>query len=246
VSFGLALPPLLVLVGTFAGAFASGLSGFAFTLIAFGFWLHVLPPSEAVPLALLLGIVSQAYSTFRLRDGIRYDLLWPFLVGGVLGVPFGPALLKVATVSQFRIGVGLLLVCYSSFMLFRPPLRPVRGGGRLADGAVGALGGFFASAAGLTGTPPTIWCGLRGWPKDDQRGVYQPYVLVIHSLAIAALGGGISFSEVVVNDFAVCFPLMVVGTVLGLALYGKLDEAQFRRMILWLLLVSGVLLVAAV
>jgi uncharacterized membrane protein YfcA len=239
------LPPLLVLAGTFAGAFASGLSGFAFTLIAFSFWLHVLPPAEAVPLSLSLGLLSQIYTTLRLRRGIRFDLVWPFLIGGVLGVPFGPLLLKLATPAQFRLAVGVLLICYSSFMLFRPPLRPVRGGGRLADGVVGALGGVFASAAGLTGTPPTIWCGLRGWSKEDQRGVYQPFIVVIHTLAMVALGSGIMLDGKVVADFAACLPLMVVGTMLGLALYGRLDEAQFRRTILWLLLVSGVLLVVS-
>jgi hypothetical protein len=36
-----------------------------------------------------------------------------------------------------------------------------------------------------------------------------------------------------------------VGTGLGLALYGRLDDAQFRRIVLWLLLASGVLLVVA-
>jgi uncharacterized protein len=235
----------LLLVGTFVGALASGLTGFAFTLVAYGFWLHVLPPREAVPLSLLLGIVSQAYTTWRLRRGIRLDLLWPFLLGGIIGVPFGPALLRIIEPGQFRVAIGLFLVVYSAFMLFRPPLRPVTGGGRPADGAVGIVGGVLASAAGLTGAVPTLWCGLRGWPKDIQRGVYQPFVLVIHSLAIVALGTGIAFDGTVLRHTALAFPVMIVGTLIGLRFYGKLDEMQFRRIVLWMLLVSGVLLVGA-
>jgi uncharacterized membrane protein YfcA len=235
----------VVLFGTFIASIVSGLSGFAFTLIAFGFWLHVLPPSEAAPLSLLLGIVSQAYTTWRLRRGIRLDLLWPFVVGGLLGVPIGVPLLRIADPSHFRLGVGLLLVAYSLFMLLRPALAPVKLGGRAADAAIGAVGGVLASAAGLTGAVPTMWCQVRGWPKCDQRGVYQPFILVIHSFAMIALGSGVMLTGAVLHDFTLSVPVMVVGTGLGLALYGRLNDAQFRRIILWLLLASGVLLAVA-
>ena len=46
--------------------------------------------------------------------------------------------------------------------------------------AGGVLGGF----AGLSGVLPTIWSGLRAWPKARQRGTYQPYVLTMHGLAL--------------------------------------------------------------
>ena len=40
-------------------------------------------------------------------------------------------------------------------------------------------------------------------------------------------------------------PALLLGTWLGWALYGKLDEAAFRKIVLILLLVSGVALVAS-
>jgi uncharacterized membrane protein YfcA len=235
----------IVLLGTLVASVASGLSGFAFTLIAFGFWLHVLPPSEAVPLSLLLGLVGQLYTTWRLRHAIRLDLLWPFLLGGLLGVPFGVPLLRLAEPAQFRLAVGLALIAYSLFMLLRPSLAPIRVGGRAADAAIGAIGGVLASAAGLTGSVPVMWCGLRGWRKDDQRGVYQPYIVVIHSFAMVAIGSGLMLEQAVLRDFALSLPAMALGIGLGLVLYGRLDDVQFRRIVLWLLLASGVLLVGA-
>ena len=48
--------------------------------------------------------------------------------------------------------------------------------------AGGVLGGF----AGLSGVLPTIWSGLRAWPKARQRGTYQPYVLTMHGLALVS------------------------------------------------------------
>ena len=38
--------------------------------------------------------------------------------------------------------------------------------------------------------------------------------------------------------------VMMAGMWVGLKLYGKLDDAAFRKVLLWLLLVSGLALVA--
>ena len=57
-----------------------------------------------------------------------------------------------------------------------------QGRGRRGGFGGGALGGV----AGLSGPLPTIWCGLRGWSADTQRGVYQPFNLAILGLVLCA------------------------------------------------------------
>ena len=44
---------------------------------------------------------------------------------------------------------------------------------------------------------------------------------------------------------AIGLPALIIGTWLGWKLYGKLDEASFRRVVLALLLISGLALVAS-
>src|SRR5207245_10333231 len=48
----------LLLVGALAGGFVTGLAGFGTALMALGIWLYVLPPSTAVPLALISSVVA--------------------------------------------------------------------------------------------------------------------------------------------------------------------------------------------
>jgi hypothetical protein len=43
--------------------------------------------------------------------------------------------------------------------------------------------------------------------------------------------------------FLIGLPALVVGTLLGWSLYGKLNEAAFRKVVLVLLLVSGLAIV---
>jgi hypothetical protein len=89
----------------------------------------------------------------------------------------------------------------------------------------------------------TIWCGLRGWTKDVQRATYQPYNFVILALVVAAYGSqGLLNREVGVLTL-VSVPALLIGVQLGLMAYRRVDEAGFRRVVLILLLISGVSLV---
>jgi len=227
--------------GAFIAALAAGLAGFAFALIASALWLHVLPPAQAVPLIVAAGLSIHVVSLWKLRRTIRLDLLWPFLLGGVVGIPFGTMLLKGVDAATFRAVIGVFLVSYSLFALARPHLRCLDGG-RLADGAIGAIGGVLGGAAGLSGVIPTIWCGLRGWDKDDQRGVYQPFILVMHGLSLASAGAAGLVDAQLGGLFAAAAIPLAIGTWAGLQLYALVDAQQFRRILLVLLLISGGLL----
>lgn len=234
---------ILLLLGSFAGGFASGLSGFAFALIASATFLHVLPPVESTALILMGSLVAQAITIWRLRQALNWPRLWPFLVGGVIGVPFGTWALQHVSVGRFRDVVGIFLIAYSSYSLTRGTPRVLAWGGRSADGVVGLAGGVLAGLAGLSGSLPTIWCNFRGWPRDEQRAVYQPFVVVAQGLALVALwaAGGITGGTMLL--FAKLLPAMILGVVLGMALYRRIDEHMFRRVVLLLLMASGLMLV---
>ena len=87
-----------------------------------------------------------------------------------------------------------------------------------------------------------IWCGLRGWTRDEQRAVFQPTAVATFLMSIAVFGGVGLVTPETVQLFLIGLPVLLAGTLLGWALYGKLDEAWFRRIVLALLLISGTML----
>jgi uncharacterized membrane protein YfcA len=111
-----------------------------------------------------------------------------------------------------------------------------------ADVGAGFLNGALGGATGLAGIVATVWCRLRGWPKDQQRAVFQPVGVATFAMTAAWLGGRGSISSDVIWLFALGLPVVFAGTWAGLKLYGRLDEAQFRKVVLVLLLSSGVAL----
>jgi uncharacterized protein len=226
----------------FVASFTSGLAGFAFGLVALGLWLHFLEPAVAGPLVVLGSLLGQLITTFTMRRSFRPDLVWPFIVGGALGVPLGVLVLKYAEPGPLRRGFGIFLVAYAAYALLRPRMKPVLAGGRLADGGVGMVGGVMGGIAGLSGAIPVLWCDLRGWGKELARGVYQPFNIAMHTLALTGMAIAGLLDSRVWTAFAFCVPGILIGTWLGLKLYAHVDDRQFRVIVLWLVLASGVVL----
>jgi uncharacterized membrane protein YfcA len=233
----------LYLTATFAAAFVTGVAGFAFGLVAAAIWLHILTPMQTATLIIAFGLVVQGISVWKLRHALRWNRLWPFLFGGALGVPLGVAILEWARPDYVRVTVGLVLVLYSAYSLARPAMKPVNGGGPAADASVAFLNGILGGLTGLAGILTTIWCGIRGWPKDEQRAVFQPIGVAIFAMSGLWLGVSGAIPTDTLWFFVIGLPVLLAGTWLGLKLYGHLDEAGFRKVVLILLFVSGIALV---
>ena len=111
------------------------------------------------------------------------------------------------------------------------------------DALVGLGGGVLGGFAAIPGPLTTVWCGLRGWSKDEQRAVYQPFNQTIILLALAGYASqGMLTQEVGLLAFY-CVPASLLGMAFGMAGYKRIGEMQFQKLILWLLLASGVMLI---
>ena len=86
---------LLLSAAVFAGAFVSGLSGFAFSAVAGAILLRVFQPLEAVPLMMACSIGVQATNLWALRRSIRWEGSLFLIIGGLIGVPIAVSLLQI-------------------------------------------------------------------------------------------------------------------------------------------------------
>jgi len=230
----------LFFVATLLGALVNGIAGFAFGLIASAIWLHAITPAQSAALIAAFAIVIQGTTLWKFRHAVKFSRLVPFLVGGALGVPLGGYVLRWASPSHMRMFVGVALVLFSLYSLVRPKLRPVQGG-TVAEGLVGVVSGFLAGSTGLAGIPIVIWATLRGWSKDEQRAV-MPVASPIFAMTLAWLGSTGMVKIDTVRLFLWGLPALALGTWIGFELYGKLNEASFRTVVLILLLISGLAL----
>jgi uncharacterized membrane protein YfcA len=230
----------LFLAATFFGGLTSGVAGFAMGLVVSGVWLHVLTPIQTAVLIAGYGLVTQSYGIWKLRHALSWRNVAPFIIGGV---PIGTLLLtSYVNPAYVRTGVGLLLVLYSVYNLARPTFEPV-GSRAPIDVGVGILNGLLGGLTGLTGIIVAIWCQLRGWSKDVQRTVFQPVNLAAMVLSTVSLSIAGVITVETIKLYLLGLPLMLAGLWSGFKLYGKLNDAAFRKVILLLLLASGLSLI---
>jgi uncharacterized membrane protein YfcA len=78
-----------------------------------------------------------------------------------------------------KAAIGLLLLVFSLYMLFRGSHRGSEWGGRIADGAIGFGGGILGGLAGLSGVLPTTWTTIRGWGRSESGSVFQAFNLAV-------------------------------------------------------------------
>ncbi len=233
----------LLLFGALAGGFVSGLAGFGTALMALGIWLYVLPPSLAVPLVLICSVIAQTSTLPSMWKSFDLSLVWPFLIGGLIGVPLGTMMVASADPKVFKLSVGVLLLIFPSALYLNNRPLAFKFGGRIADGAIGFAGGILGGLAGLSGPLPILWANIRGWNKHERRGIFQlfNFTVLAAALALQTASGFVAFK--VVWLALVAFPGTLIGAWAGARVYHALSDKHFGDVVLGLLFLSGLGLV---
>ena len=233
----------ILLAGALAGGFVSGLAGFGTALMALGIWLYILPPAIAVPQVLVCSVSSQISTLPSMWKVLDFKLAGPFVAGGLVGMPIGVLLVARADPQTFKLSVGVMLLVFPTALYFIRTPMAFRFGGRPADAAVGFAGGILGGLAGLSGALPTLWASVRGWGKDERRGVFQTFNWTVLFAALCLQTGmGLVKLEVVWLAL-IAFPATITGAWLGTRAYRALSDRNFRDLVLALLFLSGVALV---
>jgi len=246
---------LLVLTAIYAiAAVFSGLSGFGFSAIG-SLSLIVLPPQLGVAVLMGLSLLTQAASFTSLRDELRRPAgaaphrhgwrngVVPYLAGGSAGMPIGLAILAAFGARQLVLGLGVLLMGYSAWSLFKPVTlrlenrvpRPWR------SFLVGAVGGVIGGFSAFPGAALVVWNGLVGMSKEEGRALTQPFILCMQCVGLSLLLA--TRPQLFGRPFWVLFiaalPAALLGNRIGVAIYRKTGDVGYRRITLAALGVSG-------
>lgn len=166
----------VVIGAIFLASAVSSIAGFAFSAVCGAMLFHLAgDPVQIVQIMIVCSIANQTAMVYSLRRAIRWRELAPFLIGGAFGLPVGIAVLLKLDRHLYTHALGVFLGVYGCYMLVRKPL--VIGRQKMAcDVLAGFFGGITGGAAGFPGAFVTIWCGFKGWSKERQRAMFQPFI----------------------------------------------------------------------
>ena len=224
----------------FAAHLVYGVAGFGTGLVAMAFLPFLMTTSDAVVLMTVLTILFAIVIFIPLRRDAAPRAIVGLTVGSVLGTPAGVWILAVAPgeVVNRLIGAMLIVVVVLEFA-GRFPKR-LDGWGWGVGG--GILSGLLGGAVGLPGPPVIVYGATQDWSPRTFKANLQAFFIVNQGVILLGYAlAGLVTAEVVRLTGVFLLPALV-GTLVGMSLFDRIDPLRFRRIVFALLFVSGVVL----
>lgn len=231
---------MLTAVVVLLAAFFATVSGFGFALVATPLLTLFLDAKEAVVLVLLAGFVLRAITMIRNRRNFEWHTVLLVTFGSLLGIVPGSVALKVISIEQLEIFLGVILLA-ATFLMgrkidFKITNKTI---GRLA---AGFLSGFFGSATSVSGPPLVLYFLNEKMDKDLMRanmiwcfGLNGTLMLIGSYLA-----GTMQYVAVEQGSVLYSMTALLLSWWLGEKLFYKLNQHLFRRLSL-IIVCSGAL-----
>ena len=233
---------LILLSGAFLGAFVQGATGFGSGLLINAFWLHIMEPTHAIPLNVVTSLFISGVPIYKLRKKLDFSKLKQFAIFGVVGIPIGMYLLVISDTSKLKFSIGILLVIYAVLML-KISSFSINVNNKSINNLVGFISGVIGGLTALLGIIPVAWFSVQRLPKNTKRGTYEPFIFITSIAAIISFAFAGLYKIEMIFDLLKIIPALLVGSWLGIKIYNKINDNLFRKVVLGLILLSGLFLV---
>lgn len=223
-----------------------GVVGFGMPTVMIAGLSTVMPPDLALAGLILPTLATNLWQALRQGSRAAWESMRRFrlfmLVGGVVMV-IAAQLVPVLPPAAMLLFIGPLIALYAGAALLGRGMRMPPDPGPRAEAGVGALAGLFGGISGMWGPPTVAMLTARGTEKTEQMRVQGViYGLGAVLLLVAHLGSGVLRAETVPLSLALVPPALL-GIGLGFWLQDRFDQATFRRITLWVLLIAGLNLI---
>lgn len=229
------------------------LGAFTRTVFGFGEALVTMPLLALVAFDLksttaligALGLIVAIPAVVQHRRQIDIAIVRRLVIGSLLGVPVGIALMTyVPTVIVLRTLAGFLII-YGSYNLYQLQQHRVQKQHLKApswDYLAGVISGVMGSSYNSHGVPVVIYGTLKKWPVSELHGILQAHFVCVGTVVVIShlLAG--FWTRQVVQLLGISLPLLLIVIPLGNWVSAKIDSQTMVRYIYDLLIVFGGLL----
>jgi len=226
----------------FVASTVQACTGFGFALVAVPLLLLALPQATVVPVCALLSMFVSIAAVLECRRHLRARLVFPLLLGGVAGVPFGTKLLLTVAEGPFKLAVGVF-VFLLALILMRGWTRPIRNQ-KIALLPVGLASGILNGSIALSGPPAILFLSNQQTPKDVFRANLMGYFILLNVWTVGFFAARGLIDRAVMLRVGIYVPVVILGALLGIRLSRVLSEPVFRKVALAIVAVTGLILVA--
>lgn len=233
----------LWILATLVAFFIKGLCGFANTLV----FTSIMGFGEAnvniSPVELILGFPSNLILTWKNRKKLNPSVFIPLAALVLCGSIPGAILLKNLNVQYLKIVCGIVIVLIGIEMMFREFKSSKVKESKILLGIIGLLSGILCGLFGI-GALLAAYVGRVTKTTDEFKANISAVFIVENTFRIILYSviGVITLESI--KNAALLMPVMLIGLFLGIKSGQILDDKLVKKIVIVLLIISGIVLVA--
>ena len=236
--------PLFISVVLFFASFTLGTAGFGFALVSMPLISLVASPKFAVPFVMLYSFGINCFLFLRFKKYIDRQKLWLLMVGILPGIPLGIYFLKNYEDVMIKKIVGGVVIVFALWnLIVRAERRYTLS--RTWAYLAGFAGGILQGGTAMGGPPVLMYLTFNRWEKNLTRATLQSFFCVTGGLSLFGLIVTRVLTLSVLHSNLLYLPIVTMGGATGYFLFKRLSSRLFNRILLSLLLATGLLLIFA-
>ncbi len=228
-----------------AGGFLQSTVGFAFGLFAIPLLMWIKIPIEQVLAIITVSTCAQSLVASRAMSEVKVPKQMLLIAASIriVFIVLGTLILQLIVDFDKNIMhaiMGVILIC-SVLLLWLLPQRKTETVQRgLLYGVSAPLSGTIGGMIGMGGPPLLLWAMLQPWdPKQIRVFLFMMFMTSIpfqFPILVIVFGWDVCWGAALA---VLCFPLVYVGSRLGVQVGNKLSKAQLTHIVYVLLLILG-------
>lgn len=235
---------LLIIAAVFLAAGAvKGISGMGLPTISMAILGLLMPPAKAAMLMVMPSLATNLTQCLGKPWRSLVKRFWPMWTSLLILIVFSPLSSIDKPGGHATLILGIVLVIYGTWGLFKPVLPNVKGHPVLAGLIVGSLSGIVTAATGVFVIPMVPYLQSLSLPKEifiQALGISFTVATVGLSIKLGVANAGDLGSYIPESGTAMCAAF--AGLWCGTLLRGRLNPLQFQRALYSVFVVLGLLM----
>jgi len=235
---------LLIAAIVFVASLTRSTFGFGEALVAMPLLSLLVGVKAAAAIVAINSIINATAILSTDFRGIDKDSAWRLIATALVGIPFGVVALVYVDERVAKLLLAAVVIGFAIYNLRDPVLPEIRG--RKSAFLAGWIAGVLGGAYNTMGPPLVIYGTLRRWTARTFRVTLQA-VFLPGTLFICATHATLGLWTPVVFRGVLCgLPSILAAALVGRWINYRLSPRYFARLIFYLLLVVGGVLILSV
>lgn len=233
------------IIATLCAFYVKGLCGFANTLVFTSILSFGTANINISPVELLLGYPTNLIISWKERRHIDLKICLPLSLMVIVGSLGGVFFLKNADVRVIKIIFGVLVVLVGAEMLIRELSQRQAKSSKLLLTIIGIVSGVLCGLYGV-GALLGAYIGRTATNADEFKANICTVFMIENTFRIILYGfyGIITLSAL--RQALTLAPFMLIGLIAGMLSAKLIDERMVKRIVIIMLIVSGIALILTV